>query len=144
MYKRILVTLDGSELAAVVIPHVEVVAEAGYSEVILLHVAPEAEVQLVRIVQEALHNIRKHAGARIASVRLRRDGEAIVLVVEDDGAGFDPAAPAPDARRHFGLATMRERAESLGGALTLDSVPGVGTRVTVRIPLTTALAIGTR
>ena len=108
------------------------------------HVAPEAEVQLVRIVQEALHNIRKHAGARIASVRLRRDGEAIVLVVEDDGAGFDPAAPAPDARRHFGLATMRERAESLGGALTLDSVPGVGTRVTVRIPLTTALAIGTR
>jgi len=105
--------------------------------------APEVEVQLVRIVQEALHNIRKHAGARSARVRFWREGEDILMSVEDDGVGFDPAAPAADGRRHFGLATMRERAESVGGVLTIQSLGGTGTQVVVRLPLAVARRGGT-
>ena len=101
----------------------------------LLRFAPEVEVQLIRIIQEALHNVRKHSGARSAWVRFWREGEDVLVAIEDDGAGFDPAAPPVDGRRHFGLATMRERAESVGGALALRSVAEVGTQVVVRLPL---------
>ena len=109
----------------------------------LTQFAPEVEVQLVRIVQEALHNIRKHAGVRSARVRFWREGEDILMSVEDDGVGFDPAAPPADGRRHFGLATMRERAESVGGVLTVGSLGGMGTQVVVRLPLTVARRGGT-
>jgi two-component system, NarL family, sensor histidine kinase DegS len=104
----------------------------------LTQLAPEVEVQLVRIVQEALHNVRKHAGARMAWVRFWREGDDILMAVEDDGVGFDPAVPPADGRRHFGLATMRERAESVGGALTVRSLGATGTQVVVRLPLTAA------
>ncbi len=100
----------------------------------LIRLSPEVEVQLVRIVQEALHNVRKHAGARTAWVRFWREGEEILMSVEDDGAGFDPGAPPTDGRRHFGLATMKERAESVGGTLTVRSAAGTGTQVVVRLP----------
>jgi nitrate/nitrite-specific signal transduction histidine kinase len=99
--------------------------------------APEVEVQLIRIVQEALHNVRKHAGARAAWVRFWREDEDLLMAIEDDGAGFDPGAAPVDARRHYGLATMRERAESVGGALALRSAAGMGTQVVVRLPLST-------
>ncbi len=105
--------------------------------------APEVEVQLVRIVQEALHNVRKHAGARTAWVRFGREGENILMSIEDDGVGFDPTAPPADGRRHFGLATMRERAESVGGDLTVRSLGGTGTQVVVRLPLAAAQRGGT-
>ena len=91
-------------------------------------------MQLIRIVQEALHNVRKHSGARSARVRLWQEGEEILMSVEDDGVGFDPATPPADGRRHFGLATMRERAESVGGVLTVGSLGGMGTQVVVRLP----------
>jgi nitrate/nitrite-specific signal transduction histidine kinase len=100
--------------------------------------APEVEVQLIRIVQEALNNVRKHAGARGARVGLRREGNEVVVAIEDDGAGFDPTASPADGRRHFGLATMRERAESVGGALGVRSAAGTGTQVLVRLPLAAA------
>ncbi len=99
---------------------------------------PEIEVQLIRIVQEALHNVRKHAGAHTARVRFRREGEEAQVTIEDDGGGFDPGASPADARRHFGLATMRERAESVGGALAVRSAPGSGTQVVMRLPFATA------
>jgi signal transduction histidine kinase len=107
-----------------------------------LRVAPEVEVQLVRIVQEALHNVRKHAGGRTARVHFRSEGEQLVLVVQDDGVGFDLARSGGDGRRHFGLATMRERAESLGGLLTIQSATGQGTQVVVHVPRAGAARLG--
>ncbi|HEX9016234.1 MAG TPA: ATP-binding protein [Chloroflexota bacterium] len=95
---------------------------------------PEAEVQLVRIVQEALANVRKHARASKVWIRLVRDGSDAVLTVEDDGIGFDQGEIVQKKRRSFGLETMRERAESIGALLEVSSVPGEGTRIQVRFP----------
>src|SRR5438132_1892196 len=92
--------------------------------------------QLLRIIQEALANIRKHASARHAWITFSKsDGDQLELVVGDDGKGFDPHGPSDPARKSFGLASMRERVESLGGELTLESQPGIGTRAVVAIPL---------
>ncbi len=97
--------------------------------------SPEAEVQLVRIIQEALANVRKHAGATQAVVRFDlREGRRCVSV-SDDGHGFEPEHVMEKASRHFGLQTMRERAEGIGGGLEIESASGQGTTVTVRLPL---------
>jgi signal transduction histidine kinase len=103
-----------------------------------LRLAPHSEVQLLRIIQEALSNVRKHASATRASVRLTLDAAHVAAVIEDDGAGFDPEALGRTALPRFGLATMRERAEAIGGSLTIDAAPGRGTRVIVRIPVESA------
>jgi signal transduction histidine kinase len=89
--------------------------------------AANQEVVLLRSAQEALANVRKHAGATAATVRLRFDGSGTVLSVADDGIGFDPAAPTAG----YGLAGMRRRVEEIGGALTIHSGPG-GTTAEVR------------
>jgi two-component system nitrate/nitrite sensor histidine kinase NarX len=92
--------------------------------------------QLLRIIQEALANIRKHASARRAWITFRAsDGGLLELIIGDDGQGFDPRAVPDPSRKSFGLASMRERVESLGGHLTLESQPGQGTRVGVAIPV---------
>ncbi len=99
--------------------------------------SPLAELQLLRIIQEGLSNVRKHADARHVEVRIADQGEGIEAVVADDGRGFDPGAPARDGhdqQPHFGLATMRERAESVGGTLEIQSAPPGGTRVIVHLP----------
>ena len=96
--------------------------------------APAAEVQLLRIIQEALANVRKHAGARQARVRLEHAPDGVSATVEDDGAGFAPEALGRSDRPRFGLATMRERAEAVGGEFEVISAPGGGTRVAVRLP----------
>lgn len=83
---------------------------------------------LYRIAQEALHNIVKHARAGAVSVQLACDGGDIVLTVADDGIGFDTSAAFPG---HIGRHTMRERAERVGGSITVASAPGAGTRVRV-------------
>jgi two-component system nitrate/nitrite sensor histidine kinase NarX len=94
--------------------------------------------QLLRIIQEALANVRKHASARNAWITFGKpDGDRLELVVGDDGKGFDPQAVRDPSRKSFGLASMRERVESLGGQLTLESQPGQGTRVMVAIPVKT-------
>jgi signal transduction histidine kinase len=95
----------------------------------------ETELQLVRIVQEALANVRKHASANRASVSLRRENGHLELVVRDDGVGFDPDQLRAGQRPHFGLGTMRERAEAIGAEFNLSSQPGAGTSVRVRLPL---------
>jgi signal transduction histidine kinase len=94
---------------------------------------PPAEEHLYRLVLEALHNTIKHAAARSAAVTVGIDGADLVVCVADDGIGFDPTTLAPG---HLGQRTMRERADALGGRLTVDSAPGSGCRVTVRVPLT--------
>lgn len=102
-----------------------------------LAVAPGAEAQLLRIVQEALSNVRKHAAARRVVVRLARGamptGATLRAEVVDDGRGFD-AAQTPSGIR-FGLASMRERAELAGGRLEIRSAPGNGTAVRVELPV---------
>jgi signal transduction histidine kinase/FixJ family two-component response regulator len=95
----------------------------------------DAEANLYRLVQEALHNIVKHAGAtHVAVVLERRDGE-LVLVIEDDGCGFVPSRLQEEPEGGgLGLISMRERATLAGGHFEMESVPGAGTSVFVRIP----------
>lgn len=93
--------------------------------------SPLAAAQLVRIVQEALTNVRKHACARAAEVRLFAEEGVLRVTVTDDGVGFDGLS----RRLHFGLQTMRERAESVGGGLTVNSQPNAGTQVELWLPL---------
>jgi two-component system, NarL family, sensor kinase len=94
---------------------------------------PRVEVALYRVCQEALTNVAHHAGAVSASVRLVATPEAVRLVVEDDGCGFDPSRVEGDRQ---GLVGMRERVEMLGGTLDVHSTPGgAGTRVEAAVPL---------
>jgi signal transduction histidine kinase len=87
--------------------------------------APDVEMGLYRLAQEALENAARHSGARAVQVQLRRAGGQIVLCVADDGGGFDRAAP----NEGFGLCGMHERADRLGGRLELETTPGKGTTV---------------
>jgi signal transduction histidine kinase len=96
---------------------------------------PTAEIQLMRIIQEALTNVRKHASATRTDVGLRRRNGSLEVTIVDDGHGFDPAVRARAGWPRFGLQTMRERAESIGGTFELESDIGKGTRVVVLIPL---------
>jgi signal transduction histidine kinase len=93
---------------------------------------PEVEVALYRIVQEALTNVARHAWARRVEVRLELNGDRVTAAVRDDGVGFEPGAGKQGG---LGLVGMRERAEMLGGALVVESESGVGTAVSVEIPL---------
>jgi len=91
------------------------------------------EREILRIAQEALHNAVRHAGARCVTVRLGTDDAGgFGLEVTDDGIGFDPQDPELRAR-HLGLTSMEERAEELGGHLELESRPGAGTTVRLRL-----------
>ncbi|HEX7313808.1 MAG TPA: PAS domain S-box protein [Pyrinomonadaceae bacterium] len=100
-----------------------------------LRLPPEVETCLYRIAQEALNNVYKHAqAARVSVVLERRDGNA-VLVVEDDGVGFDAADAATwRGDRGIGLVGMRERVAPLGGSVEFESEPGKGTTIFARVP----------
>jgi signal transduction histidine kinase len=97
-----------------------------------LELAPAIEHAVLRIVQEALANAVKHARPARIVLRMRRDGDQVEVSVTDDGTGFDPARAA--GRHGMGLGLMRERVEELGGTFELDSAPGAGTTVRVRLP----------
>jgi signal transduction histidine kinase len=92
------------------------------------------EIVLLRGAQEALANVRRHASASAVVLRVSRVGSGaasqVSVHVEDDGIGFDPESSAG-----VGLAGLRDRAEEVGGAVDVASVPGQGTRVTVRVPV---------
>ena len=98
---------------------------------------PIVEVALFRIVQEALHNARKHALASRVVVTLGYGPDAVGVSIEDDGKGFDPTGVSRNWGQSdkFGLSGMRERAKLFGGSLDVDTAPGEGTRITVRIPV---------
>lgn len=101
--------------------------------------SPLAAFQVFRLIQEALTNVRKHAGAREATVTLTSDGSGLLkVVIADDGQGFTPGSQrnGPNASgRPLGLTTMRERVEALGGTFKVNSRPGSGTRVNAAIPI---------
>ncbi|MCP4544461.1 MAG: sensor histidine kinase [Chloroflexi bacterium] len=89
------------------------------------------DVALLRISQEALHNVKKHACAHNVNITISYMPDILALDVADDGQGFDPALNG----HGFGLKSMRERAEELGGELTIESEPGKGTKIAVLIPI---------
>jgi signal transduction histidine kinase len=93
-----------------------------------------AEVMLLRVCQEALANVRKHASARRAWVRLSYGPGDVHLEVSDDGAGFDPVEGSGEAGGGYGLRGMRARVGEAGGRLTVRSAPGEGTSVSVEVP----------
>ncbi len=95
--------------------------------------SPRAEVQVIRVIQEALTNVRKHSGAKAAVVHIETDASATTIVIEDDGRGFDLGGTLL-GRDGFGLHSMRERMELIGGTLSIDSAPGQGTRIIARVP----------
>lgn len=97
--------------------------------------SPEVAVQLVRVVQEALTNVRKHANADWARVCIGRDGAEAVIVVEDNGQGFDPKLLRQTDVLSFGMRTMRERVERVGGRFAVESIPGEGTKVQIFLPV---------
>ena len=94
---------------------------------------PEVETALYRVIQEALTNVTKHAQAKLVSVVVeRRQGDAIV-VIEDDGVGFDPDSSLVSGR--LGLLGMRERITLVGGSLQVESAPKAGTLICVHVPI---------
>jgi signal transduction histidine kinase len=111
---------------------------------------PAVQTAAFRVLQEAMANVAKHAGARQVHIQLKVDGDALIASVRDDGQGFDPAAvqfaaarnsaasngrTADDPGPGFGLLGMQERVALLGGYLTVQSQPGAGTLVQFRIPI---------
>ncbi len=98
-----------------------------------LMLPPRNEIQIIRVVQEALANVRKHSGATAATVGITAAGGTVTFVVEDDGRGFD-AADGPSDGSGFGLHSMCERMELIGGTLLIDSASGRGTRVVAELP----------
>jgi two-component system sensor histidine kinase UhpB len=98
-------------------------------------VAPQAELVLYRVVQEALTNAAKHADARHVRVELRRRPDEVVAMVEDDGRGFDVEETMRSRERGLGLFGMQERMALVQGELLIDSAPGRGTRIDARVPM---------
>jgi two-component system nitrate/nitrite sensor histidine kinase NarX len=98
----------------------------------------DSEVQVIRVIQEALTNVRKHARANLARIRIAsgEPGGMLTIVIEDDGRGFDPTKTTIHRDGGFGVQTMRERIELVGGTLRVDSAPGRGTRVIAMVPMT--------
>lgn len=99
--------------------------------------SPQHEIALYRIVQEALTNVAKYARAQNVSVLLEQRNHSIVAIVEDDGCGFEAAKLMREHEdgKHLGLLGMKERAELLGGKLTIESKPGEGTTVFAQLPV---------
>jgi nitrate/nitrite-specific signal transduction histidine kinase len=104
-------------------------------EVGLAGLPATTEIQAMRIVQEALSNVRKHASAGNVDITFGRENGGLTLAVVDDGAGFDARLPTPAEWPQFGLQSMKERAKSIRGTLNVDSQLGQGTSVRLFVPL---------
>ncbi|MFJ9319396.1 GAF domain-containing sensor histidine kinase [Streptomyces globisporus] len=130
--------LDEDGLIATLRTQIQVLDRAHAAEVAFesrgVRALPAAQEEaLLRVAQEALHNALRHSGAERVSVTLARRGTATVLRVTDDGGGFDPTA-VRRAGRHLGLVSMRHRASSVGGRLTVASEPGKGATIEMEVP----------
>lgn len=96
--------------------------------------APEAQLQVFRILQEALSNARKHGRAHHVQVTFAAEGGWVCMTIQDNGCGFAPEGGAMVGGRHFGLQFMQERAGQIGGSLQVQSAPGAGARVVLAVP----------
>ena len=96
---------------------------------------PDTELQILRVVQEALSNVRKHANARHAYIAFRRDDSCAHLTISDDGRGLQPSSDHAGGPDHLGMRSMRERIESLGGSLSVHARDEQGTVVEARVPI---------
>lgn len=96
--------------------------------------AKDEEITLFRVVQESLQNVQKHARASHVVVRIAEDNGGLLLTVHDDGRGFSPGEVDVTTRAGAGLGGMKERAKLVGGELAIDSAPGAGTTVALRLP----------
>lgn len=99
-----------------------------------LPLLPEVEVTLLRVAQEALANVGKHAAASRVSLTLSYLDDVVRLDIRDDGDGFDPGRIHSEDDQGFGLTSMRQRVAGVGGVLTVESVPGVGTAISAALP----------
>jgi signal transduction histidine kinase len=131
--------LERDGLAGALRKHVELVRRLGRREIDLAiagDVAPEParDGEVLRIAQEALQNALRHADATHVTVILEAGDGRLLLEVADDGVGFDPDAAAVRSRR-LGLTSMEERAQRLGGTLSIRSAPGSGTTVRLEAPI---------
>jgi signal transduction histidine kinase len=130
--------IESDGLAEALRKHVQLVRRLEELDVELVvegepeHDAPRDQ-ELLRIAQEALQNVVKHASAQHVSVTLRNGDGWFSLEITDDGVGFDPAAEGIRSRR-LGLTSMEERAERVGATITIDSAPGEGTTVRLEVP----------
>lgn len=93
-----------------------------------------ADLVVLRIIQEALQNVRKHAQATRVSIRVSREGEDVAVEIHDDGRGFIQSGAQKSSRRTFGIQFMRERAESIGARFEVRSQPDDGTLVRLVMP----------
>ena len=96
---------------------------------------PDVETTLYRALQEAVTNIIKHAGARKVGVILKASPRGVVMIIEDDGKGFEPDTIDRGTDRRFGLLGMRERLALIHGSLEIESAPGAGTTLIMRVPI---------
>jgi signal transduction histidine kinase len=110
----------------------DISAEVHTSGLVDERLISEVETALYRIAQEALNNIAKHARAQRVEVLLERRPDCVLLIVEDDGVGFDATKPA-SGPHGFGLVGMEERAALVGAHLEIESAPGQGTTILVRM-----------
>jgi two-component system sensor histidine kinase UhpB len=134
--------LEGVGLAAAIDNYLEqwsqhsgVESEPLVSGLTKVRLAAKVETNLYRIMQEALNNTHKHAKATRVELMLEKRGDAIVLIISDDGSGFS-LANKKKRSKGLGLTGMRERAALVGGTLSLESSPGKGTTIQVSIPIT--------
>ena len=120
--------------------HFEIPADFQASKIPKRQFSPQMEIHLYRITQEALNNVAKHAGAKQVSVILKKRGDSIILIIEDDGTGFVPGKRSiPDkSGRGLGLLGMQERATLIGGEVEIESAPGSGTTIYIRVPVATS------
>lgn len=115
--------------------HFDIAAEFHSTGVLQQRLEPEIETNLYRITQEALNNVFKHSNATNVSVILERRGTEMILVVEDNGAGFELSGTEAHPSCHgLGLVGMRERAAIIGGRIEIESAKGAGTTIFVTVP----------
>lgn len=132
--------LDELGLAAALTEHARQAAgRGGFSAAVrsaegMPRLPPAAEIALFRIAQEALTNVARHAHATEVTLALESGRDSVVLTIADNGSGFDPEVPVVEPKASLGLVNMRERAESVGARLRVESAPGQGTRVIVEAP----------
>lgn len=96
---------------------------------------PAAGVQLLRVIQEALTNARKHSGAHTLRVSVEKDTSEACVTIADDGHGYDAGRLESGDGKHFGLVFMRERMEQIGGSIQVESTPGEGTTLKLNVPI---------